>query len=101
MTSNLINYQKKHEYFNGIYDNLHPSNDRVNRVYTKPKPNFDFKFKDDTLQYSNYRELDFTKKSLDNFKTFDKNNLDTNQMSPQKKISYLLTNNLVPVIKIF
>ena len=97
MSSNLINFQKKHQYYNEIYDDLHLSNDKLNRVYTKPKPNFDFFLKDDTLSYSQYKDLDFNQKSLDKFKTIDSNKLNPNNMSMQKKISFYLTSNLVPV----
>ena len=97
MKTSLVNFEKKHRYFNDIYDALHPSNDRETRVYTKPKQNFDFKFTGDTLVYSHYKDLDFNKKSMDNFKTFTHADLDHNNMNIQEKISFYLTNNLVPV----
>lgn len=99
MQNNLVNFQKKHLYFNDIYDSLHPSNDRQSRVYSKPKQDFDFFFKDNELSYSKYRDLDFNKRSMDNFKTFKDDDLNPEKMPVQSKISFYLTNNMVPVSK--
>jgi hypothetical protein len=99
MQSNIINFEKKHKYFNEVYKDLHPSNDSNSRIYIKPKQNFEFTYKDDKLSYSKFRDLDFNKKSLQNFKGIDKDKLDPNQMKVQDKISFYLTSNLVPVFK--
>ncbi len=97
MQSNLINFQKKHQYYNEIYDDFHPQNNNETRIYTKSKPNFDFSFKNDKLTYPKDKELDFNKKSLGKFKTFDDNDLELGKKTIQNKISYHLSNNIVPV----
>jgi hypothetical protein len=94
---NSINFQKRHKYFNGIYDDLHPYNNNETREYRKPKQNFDFFFHDNTLTYSKYKDLDFNENSLSKFKTFGEKDLDPDKRTVQNKISYYLTNNLVPV----
>jgi len=95
--NNSINFQKRHEYFNNIYDPLHPSYNKETRIYTKPQHNFDFYFNNNQLSYTKYRDLDFNKQSLENFKSFDKDDLDYNNLDINGKISFNLTNNLVPV----
>lgn len=97
MHTNIINFEKKHKYFNEIYDDLHPQNEKESRIYNKPKPNFDFSFKDNKLTHANNKEIDFNKKSLSKFKTFDDTDIDLGKKKIQNKISYHLSNNLVPV----
>lgn len=97
MQSNLINYQKKHQYFNEIYDDLHPQNNKETRIYNKYKPNFDFSFKNNKLTHLDDKEVNFNKNSFKKFKTFDDSFVDMGKKTIQNKISYHLTNNLVPV----
>jgi hypothetical protein len=99
--NNSIDFQKRHQYFNDIYDSLHPSNNKETRVYTKPKQDFDFRFQNNELSYSKHKDLDFNKRSIDNFKTISEDQLDSNKMNAQEKISFYLTNNLVPVYILF
>lgn len=99
MQSKLVTFTTRHKYFNDIYDDLHPSNDKETRIYHKPKPNFDFALVGNTLTYNKYKELDFNKKSISNFKSFKETDTNPDQMPIQGKISFYLTNNLVPVYK--
>lgn len=96
MQSSLVTSQKKHEYLNSIYNNLHPPYDPETRIYTKVKPDFDFKYKDDGLMHSKYNEIAFTTKSMDMFKSFKESDLDGEKRSVHSKISYYLSNNMAP-----
>lgn len=96
--SKLISFNKKHEYYNNIYYETHPYAEKDTRMYNKPKDDFEFRFKDNELRYKKSREIDITKKSIDNFKTFKESDIDSSKKTVQNKISYYLCNNLVPVI---
>lgn len=97
MRNSLVTNKRKHEYFNEIYDSLHPCYDSMSRIYNKSTNDNDFQFKDDTLLYSKEKDLDFNKISSNSFKTFDKNELALDSMNVHNKISYYLSNNVVPV----
>lgn len=97
MNNNLVTFKKRHEYYTGIYDDLHPFNNKEERIYTRPKQNFEFQYKNDELVYSRKKELEFSRRSLDNFKTFTEKDLNPDKRTVQNKISYYLSNNLVPV----
>jgi len=95
-----VNFEKKHKYFNEIYDDLHPQNNKEKRSYINPKQDFDFTFRDNKLHYSKDKEITINQNSLSKFKTFDDSDLNLGKKSIQNKISYNLSNNLVPVILI-
>ena len=96
--NNIVSFQKKHDYFNNLYFDTHPFADRETRVYHKPKNDCSFKFVADQLIYNRAREVELSPKAMSNFESFKKEDLDLSQKSPQKKISFYLSNNLVPVI---
>jgi hypothetical protein len=95
--SNLVDFHKKHEYYNNIYYETHPYATKDSRVYKKPRDDFDFRFRDNELKYNKKREIDITKSSIDNFNTFKESDIDNNQKTIQSRISYYLCNNMVPV----
>jgi hypothetical protein len=95
--TNLVDFSKKHEYYNNIYHETHPYASKDSRFYKKPKDDFNFNFRDNELKYNKGREIDITKKSIDNFKTFKESDIDQNKKTIQNKISYYLSNNIVPV----
>lgn len=86
----------KHDYYNSIYQTLHPNYDPETRVYTKNCENFNFIFKDNNLVYSRDNELDVNAaKTL--FKGISDEDIDFSKQPIHSKISYYLTNRLVPV----
>jgi hypothetical protein len=95
--NNIVSFQKKHDYFNNLYYDTHPYADRESRVYNKPRDDCSFRFVADQLIYNRSREVEFSPKAMSNFSSFNKNNMDLNQKTMQKKISFYLSNNLVPV----
>jgi hypothetical protein len=95
--NNIVSFQKKHDYFNNLYYDTHPYADKESRVYHKPKEDCSFKFVADQLVYNRSREVEMSPRAMESFKTFTRNDMDLNQKSPQKKISFYLSNNLVPV----
>jgi hypothetical protein len=97
MRSNLVSNKQRHDYYNDIYQDLHPCYDKDKRIYTKTSQNNEFFFKDDTLLYSKQKDLEFNKKSVDSFKTFPEKVTNPEKMTVQNKISFYLSNNMVPV----
>ncbi len=95
--NNIVSFQKKHDYFNNLYYDTHPYADKEARIYHKPRDDFSFKFVGDQLIYNKRREVELTSKSMENFNTFTKSDMDLNNKTSQKKISFYLSNNLVPV----
>jgi hypothetical protein len=100
MSNNSVTHKTRHEYYNQIYDDLHPFNDKEKRIYTKPKQNFDFFYRDDQLTYSKQKDLDFNRRSLENFKSFKDTDINIDKKTVQDKISFYLCNNIVPVNKL-
>lgn len=97
MQNNLVNFQTRHRYFNDIYDDLHPHHDKKNRIYKSLKNDNDFFFKDNKLLYSKQKNLEFSQKSLNKFSSFSNKEFDPEKMNVQNRISFYLSNNLVPV----
>jgi hypothetical protein len=95
--NNYVNFHTKHNYFNDIYHDTHPYATKGSRVYNKPRDDFGFRFKENRLIYNKKKEIDITKKSIDNFRTFTEGDIDLGSQTVQNRISYYLTNNLVPV----
>ena len=97
MKNNLVTTKQKHLYYNSIYGDLHPQNDTHTRIYSKQKENFGITYKDEKILHSPNRNTFFSKRSLDNFKTFNNNDFRIESHSPQERITFYLSNNLVPV----
>ena len=97
MNSNLVTVKQRHDYYNSLYSEIHPLADTEKRLYKKQQQSFDFFFKDNKLSYSKTKDIDFTKKSLDNFKSFREVDKSPEARTIQNDISFYLSNNLVPV----
>ena len=98
MKNNLVTTKQRHDYYNSIYGDLHPYNNRDSRIYTKHKENFGISYSGKNVIHSPNRDLIFSQKSLDNFKTFrQEENFVIERKSPQERITFYLTNNIVPV----
>ena len=97
MTSNLFPVKKKHDFYNSIYSTFNSNYDSKTRIYTKHCENFDFKFSDNKLQYVHDNRADVLEacKIFTNLKESDYN---PNVRSVQNRISYYLSNRLVPVL---
>jgi len=101
MKNNSITTKQRHDYYNSVYGNLHPFHNSETRIYTKHKPNFGITYTGEKVVHSSNRDLVFSKKSLDNFNSFkNQENFDIDRKSPQERVTFYLTNNMVPVIKI-
>lgn len=101
MKTNSVTTKQRHEYFNSVYDDLHPYNNKQTRIYSKQKENFRVSYTGEKLVFSPNRDLVFSNKSLENFKTFkSSDNLQIENKSPQDRITFYLTSNLVPVINL-
>lgn len=94
---NSVTFKDRHNYFNKIYANLHPYNNKETRVYQKEKENFGITFTGEKIIHSSNRDLVFSKKSFENFKSIKLEQCEIDKKSPQDKITFYLTNNLVPV----
>jgi hypothetical protein len=93
MSISKFNFEKKHKYFNELYSDLHSSSDA--RIFTKSKPDFDFRFKDNKLMYSKDNDIDYSKSKT--LKSVYDSHEPLNEKKVQDKISFYLTNKLVPV----
>jgi len=96
----LVTNLKRHEYYKEIYPDLHPNVDQVRRTFIKTKPNFDFMFKNDKLTFVREKErLDFSNTNkLFRSQTIEKSK--SLEEENQKKLSYYLSNTIVPVYSI-
>jgi len=94
----LVSFQKRHEYYTGIYKDLHTNVDHERRIFTKSKPNFDFMFKNDKLTYIKEKEIIDFSKSQQLFKSFTKTDIEPKEKTPHAKLSFYLKNTIVPVI---
>ena len=96
----LVTNLKRHEYYKEIYPDLHPNVDAVKRTFIKTKPNFDFMFKNDKLTFVREKErLDFTNTNkLFRSQTIEKSK--SLEEESQKRLSYYLSNTIVPVYSI-
>ena len=97
MKNNLVTNKQRHDYYNSIYGDLHPYNNKDSRIYTKHKENFGVSYTGRNVMHCQNRDLIFSQKSLDNFKTFKNENFNLERKSPQERITFYLTNNMVPV----
>ena len=95
--NNIMSFNKKHEYYNSIYYETHPYADKENRIYKKPRDDFSFKFVNNSLEFNKLKEVDITKNSIDKFKTFTEKDKDPMKNSIHEKISFYLSNKLIPV----
>lgn len=88
--------RKKHDFFNSIYNTFHSNYNPETRIYTKHCENFDFTFKDDKLYHieGDRADVEGAKKFFPTLKDTD---INPNLRSVQNKISYYLTNRIVPV----
>jgi len=93
--SKLITNKERHEYFKSIYPALHPNNDEESRTYRRPKPNFDFVYKNMNLMYSKDSSVDFSK-SKSVFKSFNVDE-EKKEKNIHDQISFYLMNSIVPV----
>ena len=86
---------KKHEFYNNIYSMLHLNYDPETRIYNKRSEDCDFYYKNNKLSYTNEKELniDMAKKVFSNLKESD---IHPNKKPVQDKISYYLSNKIVP-----
>ena len=92
----LITNKDRHDYYKKIYPALHPNMDEETRTYTRPKPNFDYVYKNMNLIYSKDSTVDFSKtKTL--FNTFNIED-EKRQKSTHEQISFYLFGSMVPVI---
>ena len=98
MKNNLVTTKQRHDYYNSIYGDLHPHNNKDTRIYTKQNENFGISYTGEKVIHSPNREMIFSQKSIDNFKSFKKDNFNIERKSPQERITFYLTNNMVPVI---
>ena len=94
--SRLITNKDRHEFYNKLYPALHPNMDEETRTYTRPKPNFDFVYKNMNLIYSKDSTVDFTR-SKSVFRSFDIED-EKKEKSIQDRISFYLFGSMVPVI---
>ena len=86
----------KHEFYSSIYTTFHSNYNPETRIYTKQCENFDFFFKDNKLSYSKEDRAD-VKQALNIFKGINEKDITFNDKKPQERISYYLSNRLVPV----
>ena len=97
MKNSSVTIKQRHDYYNSIYGDLHPFNNKETRVYTKEKENFGITFTGDKIVHSPNRDMIFTKKSYDNFKSIQSDKINIEEKTPQERITFYLTNNMVPV----
>ena len=92
-----VTFKDRHNYFNNIYPELHPFNNKETRIYTKEKENFGITFTGEKIIHSPNRDLIFNKKSISKFKTVRPEKIHIEEKSPQERVTFYLTNNMVPV----
>jgi len=88
-------FNKKHEFYTGIYDILHSNYNPKSRVFTKKIENYDFFFKDNKLIYEKDHKFNVSQAKV-LFPNLKETDINPNVRSTQDKISYYLTNRLVP-----
>lgn len=98
MRNSLVTTKQRHDYYNSVYGDLHPFHNKDTRIYTKHKENFGITYTGEKVIHSPNRDLIFSQKSIDNFKSFKDENFNIDRKSPQERITFYLTNNMVPVI---
>ena len=88
--------RKKHDFFNSIYSTFNSNYNPETRIFTKHCANFDFAFKEDKLHYipDNRADVEGARRIFPNVKDTE---INPNLRSVQDKISYYLSNRLVPV----
>lgn len=88
--------RKKHEYFASIYGLLHNNYNSDTKVYSKPVENFDFVFKNNKLEHSTDTEFNLSNAKVI-FPELKDQDINPNIRPTQEKISYYLSNRMVPV----
>ncbi len=94
---NSVTFKERHNYFNSIYGDLHPFNNKETRIYTKEKENFGITFTGEKIIHSPNRDMILNKKTLSKFKSIKPEKIQIEEKSPQEKVSFYLFNNMVPV----
>ena len=94
---NSVTFKDRHNYYNSVYGDLHPFNNKETRIYTKEKENFGITFTGEKIIHSPNRDLVFSKRSMDNFKNIKPEKVNIEEKTPQERITFYLTNNMVPV----
>lgn len=88
-------FDKKHQFYTGVYDVLHSNYNANSRIFTKNIENHEFFFKNNKLIYEKDHKFNVSQaKSL--FSNLKDTDINPNIRSTQEKISYYLTNRLVP-----
>lgn len=88
--------KRKHDFFNSIYSTFNSNYDPKTRIYTKHCENFDFFWKDNKLKYTQDNRADVNE-ALKIFPNLKENDINPSKRSVHDRISYNLSNRLVPV----
>ena len=88
--------RKKHDFFNSIYSTFHSNYNPETRIYTKYSENYDFHYKENKLHYIQDDRADVAE-AKEIFKGLKDTDINPNTRSVQNRLSYYLSNRLVPV----